>query len=92
MYGNGRWTNLGNCAELNDKIAARGLRGDFKCVSLGPNGELFLAAKGGQAWCGGYSDESELPEQIKKIKDRITFMYFANNDTFIVSYEKPIEV
>ena len=72
---------------LDNKIEARGKRGDLKCVSLGPNGEWYLAAANGRAWLGGYSNESLLESQIKNIYYRITFMDFGGNDTFIVRFE-----
>jgi hypothetical protein len=87
VYGDGGWSNLCNCPGLNNKIAARDRRGDLKCVSLGPNGEWFLAAGNGRIWWGGYSDVSKLPEQIQSVKNRITYMDFADDDTFLVRYE-----
>ena len=87
VYGDGGWCNLSNCSGLDNKIGARQKRGDLKCVSLGPNGEWFMAAKNGRSWWGGYSDASQLPEQIKNVKDKITFMDFADGDTFIARYE-----
>jgi len=87
VYENGGWSNLSGSPGLNNKIEARGKRADLKCVSLGPNGEWYLAAENGRAWWGGYSNDSFLESQIKNINNRITFMDFGGNDTFIVRFE-----
>eukprot|EP00965_Chrysotila_dentata_P187778 6172344-Pleurochrysis_carterae.AAC.2 len=87
VYGNGSWSNLSNCLGLNNKIKARHRRADLTCVSLGPNGEWFLAAKNRRKWWGGYSNASDLPMQIESLKGRIKFTDFADDDAFIVRYE-----
>lgn len=85
VFEDGSWQFDGTIpAGLENKLSDRGDRGDLTCVSLGPNGEYFLAARNGRRWWGGVSEE--LSNAIAPIQDRISFMDFGMDGSFMVRY------
>jgi hypothetical protein len=75
---------------LTDKIAAREQSmsksgGDLRSVSLGPGGEWCLEALNNRMWWGGLS--SEAYDELRSIKDRVTFMDFGDDDSYFLRYE-----
>merc|ERR1712151_1182239 len=85
VYDDGSWQYHGLIPNgLENKLKERGERGDLTCVSLGPRGEWFLAAGNGRRWWGGISEE--LNNAIAPIKDRISFMDFGVDGSFMVRY------
>jgi len=85
VFHDGSWEYDGDIPSgLETKLAERGDRGDLTCVSLGPDGEWFLASRNGRRWWGGVSEE--LVNAVAPIKDRISFMDFGVDGSFMVRY------
>jgi len=85
VFDNGSWQFDGLIPPgLENKLSERCDRGDLTCVSLGPIGEWFLAAKNGNRWWGGVSEE--LNNAITPIRDRISFIDFGIDGSFMVRY------
>jgi hypothetical protein len=85
VFADGWWCSLNIPHELQKLMDSRKQRADLDCVSLGPSGEYFLQAKNGRAWWGG----GMAPKNRSiagKHKNRITFMDFGDNDTFLYRY------
>ena len=69
---------------MEEKINARGKRGDLKKVTLGPNGEWSLWAQNGRAWWGGI--DSDVMEEISKRRNDITDLKFGSNGHYFIRY------
>jgi len=70
---------------LNDLlIIDRQGRTDLSCISLGPTGEYFVAAKNGETWWGGIGTSAT--EQLEKYRDRIKFIDFSTHDEYVMRY------
>ena len=52
--------------------------------SLGPDGEYYIAAKNGRAWWGGMTTKAL--QDMRKFNDRIKFMDFGDDDTYLFRY------
>ena len=59
-------------------------KSDLAYVSLGPNGEYYTSATNGNAWWGGTTDETLA--ELNEIRDRITYLDFADHDAFLCRY------
>lgn len=84
VFDDGFWQCSTIPSGLTDLLGRRNNRGDLKCVSLGPRGEYFLAAKNGRAWWNGLTSEGM--KRVASIKDRVQFMDFGDNGTYLVRY------
>ena len=60
------------------------IKADLSCVSLGPSGEYYVSAEDGRTWWGGMHAGNH--SITKKVKDRIKFMDFGDNDSFFLRY------
>jgi hypothetical protein len=78
----GQYQNIPD--SLNEIIEARNREPDLDCVSLGPDGEYYMRAKNGAAWCGGTSKDNLAI--ISQDKNRGMFVDFADDDTFLCRY------
>jgi len=71
--------------ELQQIICTRGSDiCDIDCVSIGPKGEYYLRTKDGDAWWGGMHNRNK--SRINEIGDRVKFIDFADNDTYLCRY------
>uniref|UniRef100_A0A7S4SZ66 Uncharacterized protein n=2 Tax=Ditylum brightwellii TaxID=49249 RepID=A0A7S4SZ66_9STRA len=72
-----------------------GFLSDLICVTLGPQGEWFVATKNGQTWWGGLSDELEKiiydllsAPRASDWKPRVVdFIDFGESGSYFLSYE-----
>lgn len=88
VYGDGGFYHSGGVPSgLVEKLKARGDRDDLEYASLGPEGEWYVKCGNGRSWWGGIQHSSNLLEDTKGIKDRITSMLFADDDRWFVRYE-----
>ena len=85
VFSDGWWSYNNVPLALVAKIGARDRRSDLACVSLGPDGEWYMKANNGKSWWGGVSDRCS--NEIKSIKDRIKFMDFGDDDSYLIRYE-----
>jgi len=86
VYCDGSWEYNGTLPEeLDEKLCARGEKGDLESVALGPDGEWFLASRNGRKWWGGVSVEAG--EEINQLAARITFVDFGDDRSFILRYK-----
>ena len=70
---------------ISNMLERRGSnKSDLACVSLGPNGEYYTSATNGNAWWGGTTDETLA--KLNEIRDRITYLDFADHDVFLCRY------
>ncbi|EJK69390.1 hypothetical protein THAOC_09363 [Thalassiosira oceanica] len=66
------------------KLIKKRIKADLSCVSLGPDGEYYVGAEDGRAWWGGmHADNLSI---AGKVKDRIKFMDFGDDDSFFFGY------
>eukprot|EP00523_Entomoneis_sp_CCMP467_P014636 CAMPEP_0168772292 /NCGR_PEP_ID=MMETSP0725-20121227/3881_1 /TAXON_ID=265536 /ORGANISM="Amphiprora sp., Strain CCMP467" /LENGTH=484 /DNA_ID=CAMNT_0008821805 /DNA_START=1 /DNA_END=1456 /DNA_ORIENTATION=- len=79
VFTDGGWMYESIPQGLIDVIERRQRRGDLTCVSLGPNGEYYVAAKNGRSWWGGVS--SKASKAIGNFGNRIRFMDFGDDYT-----------
>ena len=84
VYDDGYWEYSNVPAALDDLIKRRKCRADLSCVSLGPNGEYYLSARNGRAWWGGMTTDNM--KRTKKYSDRIKFLDFGIDDSYILRY------
>ena len=71
---------------LEAKIEARKKRGDLDLVTLGPDGEWFLAAKNGRAWWGGTCND--VLESIRNDigVNNVQSIYFGDDNAYFVRH------
>ena len=84
VYDDGYWQYQNIPAGLSNILDERGNKADLDCVSLGPDGEYYMSAKNGEAWWGGTTNENIA--SIAKAGDRVEFIDFADDDTFLCRY------
>jgi hypothetical protein len=84
IYEDGWWEYHNIPDSLVTILEDRGRKVDLDCVSLGPDGEYYMRAKNGQAWWGGTSKENF--SRISEDSDRVMFVDFADDDTFLCRY------
>jgi cell division protein FtsB len=86
VFEGGGYEYVGCPSGLEQKINARGKRGDLEKVTLGPNGEWSLWAKNGKAWWGGIG--SGMKDSISDAgPDNITDLKFGSNGHYFIRYE-----
>ena len=85
VYDDGYWQYQNIPAGLSNILDERGRdKVDLDCVSLGPDGEYYMSAKNGKAWWGGTTNENIA--SIDKVRDRVKFIDFADDDAFLCRY------
>ena len=84
VYENGGYNYCNVPSALDDLMEERGQLGDINCVSLGPDGEYFVEIENGQAWWGGTTEENL--ERISQVRDRVHFIDFGDDGTFLCRY------
>jgi hypothetical protein len=84
VFSNGGWSYNSIPQGLVDVRERRGSRADLNCVSLGPSGEYYVAAKNGRAWWGGMSEKGL--QCGRKCNHGIKFMDFGDDDAFLIRY------
>jgi len=87
VFEGGGYEYVGCPPGLENKINARGKRGDLDKVTLGPDGEWSLWAKNGRAWWGGLSDAlSKKISSLQRKGNNITDLLFGNDEYYFVRY------
>ena len=84
VYDDEYWQYRNIPAELRNILEEEDCKADLDCVSLGPDGEYYMSATNGTAWWGGTTDENIA--SIAKVRDRVQFIDFADDDAFLCRY------
>ncbi len=84
VFEGGGYAYVGAPYGLEEKINARGKRGDLEKVTLGPNGEWSLWTQNGRAWWGGI--DSDTMKDISKRRNNVTDLKFGSNGNYFIRY------
>lgn len=86
VYADGYWKWAGMIPSgLKKVLDDRQKKSDLKHVSLGPDGEYFIAVANGRMWWGGMTDEAL--DRVRPYKDRLTFIDFGDSGRQFIRYE-----